>query len=301
MTALNRSRRRWIKRVALSAGAVVVGVAALAVVDADRADTGRPLFVRRLGDTGPLLVFLPGIGATTRYWELVVAPLRERYRLALVDLLGFGRSPKPWTTYSVDRHLAELERIITPLAAGGPVTLVGHSLGARLAVAYAARHPLQVRGLVLVSMPYFAGGDNAKRFLERRDHGWMWTHFVPFALSCLLGRRLLGWAAPMMAGDDVPREVAEDLNQMTWRSSTSTMWEVVYRYDLTADFERLSSGMPVTFLHGAQDESAPLSRIRDLARLRPSATVRMRDGADHSLPLKHRAWVREQIVGAVPP
>jgi pimeloyl-ACP methyl ester carboxylesterase len=301
MTPPSRSRRRWIKRVALGAGAVVVGVAALAVVDADRADTGRPLFVRRLGDTGPVLVFLPGIGATTRYWELVVAPLAERYRLALVELLGFGRSPKPWTTYSVERHLAELKRIITPLAAAGPVTLVGHSLGARLAVTYAARHPTHVRGLILVSIPYFAGGDNAKRFIERRHNGWIWTHFVPFALSCLLGRRLLGWAAPIMAGDDVPREVVEDLNQMTWRSSTSTMWEVIYRYDLTADFARLSANMHVTFLHGDRDESAPLSRILDIARPRPSSTVRVREGADHSLPLKHRAWVREQIVSAVSP
>lgn len=294
------SRRRLIKRAVLGAGAVAAGIAGLAVIDADREDTGRSLFVRRLGDRGPRLVFLPGTGATTRYWELVVGPLADRYRLALIDLLGFGRSPKPWTTYTVDRHLAELERVIAPLAPSGPVTLVGHSLGARLAVAYAARYPAQVGGLVLVNMPYFAGGDNATRFLARRDHGWLWTHMVPFALACLLGRRLLGWAAPMLAGD-VPREVAEDLNQMTWRSSTSTMWEVIYRYDLTDDFERLPISMPVAFLHGDQDQSAPLSRIRDLMRLRPSATLLVRAGRDHALPLKDRAWVREQIAGAVSP
>jgi pimeloyl-ACP methyl ester carboxylesterase len=296
---IRSARRVWIKRVALGAGVAAVGVAALAVADADHADTGQPLLMRRLGDTGPLLVFLPGIGATTRYWELVVGPLQYRYRLALIDLLGFGHSPKPWTTYSVERHLAELERIITPLAAAGPVTLVGHSLGARLAVAYAARHPTHVRGLILVSIPYFGGGDNAKRFIARRHNGWMWTHFVPFALSCLLGRRLLGWAAPMMAGDDVPREVVEDLNQMTWRSSTSTMWEVIYRYDLTADFARLSANMHVTFLHGDQDESAPLDGAQEIARRRPSATVHVREGADHRLPLEHRVWVREQIERAV--
>lgn len=294
------SRRRLIQRAALLAGVAAASIAALAIVDADREDTGGPLFVRRLGDTGPMLVFLPGIGATTRYWELVVAPLADRYRLALIDLLGFGQSPKPWVTYSVDRHLAELERVVAPLAAIGPITLVGHSLGARLAVAYAARHPAQVRGLVLVSLPYFAGGDNAKRFIERRDNGWMWTHFLPFALSCLLGRRLLGWAAPLMAGD-VPREVAEDLNKMTWRSSTSTMWEVIYRYDLTADFERLAPGMPVTLLHGDHDESAPLPRIRDLVRHRPTATLKVRAGAGHALPLKDGAWVREQIAHAIAP
>ncbi len=294
-----RSRRRWIKHVALGAGAAVVGVAALGIADADGADTGRHLFVRHLGDTGPLLVFLPGIGATTRYWELVVAPLRDRYRLALVDLFGFGRSPKPWTTYSVDRHLAELERIIAPLAASGPVTLVGHSLGARLAVTYAARHPTHVQNLVLVSLPYFAGGENAKRFLERGDSGWVRTHLVPLALWCLLGRRLLGWAAPMLAGD-VPREVVEDLNQMTWRSSTSTLWEVIYRYDLTGDLRRLAPDLPVTLLHGDRDESAPLSRIQEISRLRPSAELRVQHGARHDLPLKSRRWMREQIINAVP-
>lgn len=291
-------QRRSVKGVAIAAGAVATVIAALAVMDAAGDGDDGPLHLRQLGDTGPLVVFLPGIGATTRYWEYVVAPLADRCRLALIDLLGFGRSAKPWTKYSVDRHLAELERVIAPLAATAPVTLVGHSLGARLAVAYAARHPAQVRGLVLVSLPYFAGGDNAKRFLERRDHGWIWTHMVPFALSCLLGRRLFGWAAPMLAGD-VPREVAEDLNTMTWRSSTSTMWEVIYRYDLTADFERLAPGIPVTFLHGDQDRSAPLDRIHDMLRMRPSAALRVRAGADHGLPLSYRAWVREEIVHAV--
>ncbi len=287
MNAPNGSRRQLLKRVALGTGAALVGVAALGIADADNTDTGRPLFVRQLGDAGPIVVFLPGLGGTTRYWELVVAPLANRYRLVLVDLLGFGRSPKPWITYSLDRHLAELERVIAPLAAAGPVTLVAHSIGARLAVAYAARHPAEVRGLVLVSMPYFGGGENAKRFLERGDSGWMRTHMVPFALACLLGRRLLGWAMPLLAGD-VPREVAEDLNQMTWRSSTSTMWEVIYRYDLTADFGHLPSAMSVTFLHGDRDETAPLRRIRELGRLRPSATIAVREGAEHSLPLENR-------------
>ncbi len=298
MNAQEGSRRQWIKRVAIGTGVATLGIAALAVADADREDTGQSLFVRRLGDTGPLLVFLPGIGATTRYWELVVAPLADRYTLLLIDLLGFGRSPKPWTTYSVDRHVAELERVIAPLASLQPVTLVGHSLGARLAVSYAARHPSHVRGLVLVSMPYFAGGENAKRFLGRGDNGWVRTHLVPLALWCLLGRRLLGWAAPMMARD-VPREVAEDLNQMTWRSSTSTLWEVIYRYDLQGDLQRLSRDLPVTFLHGDQDQSAPLSRVQEIARHRPSTSLFVREGAAHDLPLKERQWIREQISGEV--
>lgn len=289
-----------LKRIAGAAAVAVGAIAVLGVADADRGDDARgPLYIREIGTVGPTLVFLPGIGATTRYWALVMAPLAAAARLVFVDLLGFGRSPKPWTTYTVDRHLDALHRAIGPAAMGGPITLVGHSLGARLAVAYAARYPGEVERLVLVSLPYFGGAERAKRYLrEQGATGWLWTHMLPFALACLLGRRLLGWAAPLVLRD-LPRPVAEDLNQMTWRSSTSTMWEVIYRHDLAADVARVPAGIPFLCLHGDHDESAPLDRMLTLRALHPNCIVRVYPGADHQLPIRHPAWVREQIAAAV--
>ncbi len=293
------TRRTFLQRAALGVGAIVASIASLAVADADRADTGQPLFTRALGASGPQIVFLPGIGATTRYWAFVVGALANRVRLLLVDLLGFGRSQKPWTTYTADRHIAELHRVLSPIAARRPFTLVAHSLGARLAVTYAARYPHEVERLVLISLPFFGGEEQAKTFIRsRHSSGWLWTHMIPFALACLLGRRLLGWAAPLLARD-VPREVAEDVNQMTWRSSTSTMWEVIYRYDLTADIRRLPPTLPVLCLHGDRDESAPLSRMQELRELHPNCVIRVYPGADHQLPLRQPQWVRDQIMAVV--
>jgi len=171
LLSIRISRRTMFKRALAGMGVLVAGIAALAIVDADRSELGKPLYQRTLGDGGPRLVFLPGIGATTRYWEWVVGSLATRMRLVLVDLLGFGRSPKPWTTYSVERHVNELHGVLGPLAAQGQLTLIGHSLGARLAVAYAARHPAQVERLVLVSMPYFGGGEKAMEFMRARESG----------------------------------------------------------------------------------------------------------------------------------
>ena len=72
-----------------------------------------------------------------------------------------------------------------------------HSVGARLALAYAAHYPDDVRQLVLVSMPYFGSGESAKGYIGRRGaQGWMMTHLVPAALACLVTRRVLGWALP---------------------------------------------------------------------------------------------------------
>jgi pimeloyl-ACP methyl ester carboxylesterase len=83
----------------VAAGALAGAAAALAVSEGDRgADAARPLFTDAVGAGGPTVVFLHGLGATTRYWGPRVTPLAARARLVLVDLLGFGRSPKPWTT-----------------------------------------------------------------------------------------------------------------------------------------------------------------------------------------------------------
>ena len=241
------------------------------------------------------MVFLPGIGATTRFWTYVLTTgggtaLAGRH--LLIDLLGFGRSAKPWATYDVERHVAELRRV---LGREGRITLVGHSIGARLAIAYAARYPEQVERLVLVSLPYFGDAEQAKRFFrDKGANGWIWTHLIPMALMCLFSRRLLGWAFPYLI-TSVPRVVAEDLTQMTWRSSTSTIWEVIYGHDLAADVRRVPATIPFLCLHGDRDDSAPLERMRELQAVHPNCVIRVQPGATHQLPLFHQAWVRAQI------
>lgn len=295
-----QSRRTALKRIGVVLGVAVVGGGAVAVSEGDDgADARRPLYTEPLQATppsaGPTIVFLPGLGATTRFWKTRVMALTANARLLLVDLLGFGRSPKPWEEYSVDRHIAALRQVLQPVAATGPLVLVGHSLGARLAVTYAARYPDEIAQLVLVSMPYFGPTESAKGYFGRRGaEGWIMTHMIPAAIACLVSRRLLGWALPSLIRD-VPREVAEDLNQMTWRSSTSTLWEVIYDYDLTPDLASVEGRIPMLCLHGDRDESAPLASMRELARTHRDWTVMVYPGATHALPLEQPAWVRTQI------
>jgi pimeloyl-ACP methyl ester carboxylesterase len=290
------SRRVVVKRIGIAMGVALAGTVVLGVADADRGEDGtRPLFSTLDGLGAPTLVFLPGIGATTRFWRYALTtgggPVLPGRHL-LIDLLGFGRSPKPWTTYDVERHVSELRRVLAPV---GRITLVGHSLGARLAIAYAARYPEQIERLVLISLPFFGDAEQAKRFFrDKGANGWVWTHLVPMALMCLFSRRLLGWAFPYLI-TSVPRVVAEDLTQMTWRSSTSTIWEVIYGHDLSSDVRALRRSLPLLCLHGDRDDSAPLDRMRELQALHPNCVIRVRNGATHQLPLFHQAWVRAQI------
>ena len=93
-----------------------------------RYDPGARLSVDVSGDGAEDLVFLHGLGGTHRYWTNGRDPLTfVNCRTVLVDLLGFGDSPRPWCRYSVDRHVRAL-RLSLPQS--GAMTLVAHSMGA---------------------------------------------------------------------------------------------------------------------------------------------------------------------------
>jgi pimeloyl-ACP methyl ester carboxylesterase len=209
----------------------------------------------------------------------------------LVDLLGFGDSPKPWCRYTVDRHLDALD---AALAGHGDMTLVGHSLGAVLAVAYASRHPAVVRRVVLLSLPYFGSQANAYRWFRRTPGGWIYTNMVATALACVFTRLVIGKLLPYLLRD-IPRSIAEDLVKHNFLSSTTSMWEVLYRHNLAADALALPVELPVYCVHGTRDSTAPVGGVLRLAAGRPNWHVALLDGVDHHPWLRQPDRCREVI------
>ena len=240
---------------------------------------GGSLYIETRGRGGRTLVFLPGLGGTTRYWAPRVEPLESDFQLVLVDLLWFGQSPKPWKKYSVEQHISALHRSLRPVA---PFTLIGHSLGAVLALAYAATYPAEVKSLVLMGMPYFSSRRDAYHYYRQGPvrGGWLFTNTALAMTACILTRRVFSRLLPYLLRD-VPREVAEDLVKHTWRSSTSSLWEVIYRHDLNADIERLPAETGVLCIHGDQDVMAPLPAIEHCALNRANWEVSVLPGVDH--------------------
>lgn len=144
------------------------------------------------GIDGPTLVFIPGLSGTTRYWQGRLGALEKNYRILLVDPLSFGDSPKPWSRYTVDRHVDALYEI---LKNEKRFALVGHSMGILLSIAYAARHPEQVERLVLLSIPFFGSAKEASRFFSSQPvpFGWFFSNMVLAAVICIITRRVFGW------------------------------------------------------------------------------------------------------------
>ena len=105
---------------------------------------------------GPVVVLLHGIASSGATFGRLLPLIDERHRCISIDLLGFGESPVPeGATYTIEEHVAALDRTIDSLGLREPFILVGHSLGALLAARYATQHRREVRHLVLVSPPVY--------------------------------------------------------------------------------------------------------------------------------------------------
>ena len=107
------------------------------------------LAVRTLGDAGPWVVFVHGLFGQGKNWTTIAKGLTDRYRVALIDLPNHGHSP--WTDRVDYLDMAEL--LATELEhLGEPVTLVGHSMGGKVAMQLALRRPELLRALVVVDV-----------------------------------------------------------------------------------------------------------------------------------------------------
>ena len=117
--------------------------------------------------SGPAVVFTHGFGRTGDTWAPLVEALAGDHHVVTWDLRGHGRSPAPSGTYTREDALADLAGIVDRAMGegGGPVLLVGHSLGGYLALAYTLGHPETVRGLALLSTgPGFRNPDSMEKF-----------------------------------------------------------------------------------------------------------------------------------------
>jgi esterase len=115
------------------------------------------LHVLRLGEDGSHVVFLHGLFGQGRNWMTIAKALSDRHRVTLVDLPNHGRSA--WAEH-VD-YLDMATQVAAVLETDGPATVVGHSMGGKVAMALALTRPELVERLVVADMSPVDYGDEA--------------------------------------------------------------------------------------------------------------------------------------------
>ncbi len=107
------------------------------------------LAARTVGEAGPRVVFVHGLFGQGKNWTTAAKGLTDGHRVTLLDLPNHGHSP--WTDRVDYVDMAQL--VAAELESfGEPVTLVGHSMGGKVAMQLALRRPELLRGLVVVDI-----------------------------------------------------------------------------------------------------------------------------------------------------
>ena len=102
-------------------------------------------------DNGPPLVLMHGLSGNQRTWKPVLPYLIERYQLFTIDQRGHGWSGHPGK-YHIDMMAWDAVRFFQDVI-GEKVYLVGHSMGARIALRLAADHRDLLKAVVLEDPP----------------------------------------------------------------------------------------------------------------------------------------------------
>jgi pimeloyl-ACP methyl ester carboxylesterase len=239
---------------------------------------GLKLHVRITGpESAPAVVMLHGLGASLHTWEAWATGLPE-YRVIRFDLPGFGLTgPDPTNNYSDARSIAVITALLDELGVTR-ASLVGHSMGGRIAWQFAAARPDRVERLVLVSPDGFASpGFEYGKAPQVPALASLMRHVLPrFVLRMNLEP---GYADPGVVSDELLTRYHDLLRAPGVRGALLERTRQIMLTDPAPTLRRIRA--PVLLLWGEQDAMIPFRNSSDYLRLLPDSRLAPLPGVGH--------------------
>ena len=247
------------------------------------------LHTRDLGVGTSGVVLLHGLGASNAYWGAAYDTLAETGRLVVPDLLGFGRSPRPPSGYTLAEHVDALVTVLDERGLTGPIVVGAHSFGCLVALALAERCPNRVAAVVGFCPPLYPDQASAGKLIG--GLGWLEHQLVnnePWAeitCNCVCKHRRTAAVIASLIRPGLPAVIRRDGVRHSWASYSESFREIS---SATQSRRWLANiHVPVQLVAGSEDPVTDLVYLRELAGLLPYVALTTCNGADHDLPLTH--------------
>ncbi len=243
---------------------------------------------------GSPVVFVHGMTASLRYWQDITQEVSKTHRVIAVDLLGFGHSPKSSAVrYGPATHIACIMKTLDHAGVTEPFTVVGHSMGALLALRMGAMYPRKIKKMVLVSMPVYRSPEESQKHITkgtkiRQLAYYGWTSRLLCTTWCTFLRPLSRRLAPMYIKNQ-PKRVAEDGVLHSWQSFSQSLEHVIANQDVEKDL--LAATGPVSLIYGTSESKITLDNLHRIS-VPAFVEVEMLEGT-HNLPLEHPDYIAQ--------
>ena len=226
----------------------------------------------------PVVVLLHGFGSSLHTWEPWAQALAGTRRVIRYDLPGAGLTgADPTGDYSDERGMQVLLALLDQLGVAR-ASVVGHSMGGRLAFRFAAAHPGRVDKLVLVAPDGFASpGFEYDKAPEVPALARLMRHALPKALL----RMSLEPAyadTRLMTDDTVTRYHDMMLAPGVRDALLARMGQMMLR-EPTAVLKTIRA--PTLLVWGDKDAMIPVANAQDYLRVLPDARIVTLPGVGH--------------------
>lgn len=245
---------------------------------------GGRLYYESIG-AGPVVVLLHGGNLDLRMWDPQLTVLKRHFRVIRYDARGFGRSTPADTSFRADVDLSVLLQHLAVHRA----SLVGLSLGGRIAIDFALHHPEMVDKLVLAG-PGLSGWKD----WSTEDTTWVGLVRKAGAANDSVGMAMAWLTSDYMRPAMEQPLLAKQLRALA--SDNATYWMRVFRHgDLEREAEppalgRLSLIRSPTLLVVGDRDSPVIRRIVDtLATSIAGSDVVVIRGAGHMVNMERPA------------
>lgn len=221
------------------------------------------------------LIFIHGSGGDHTAWLNQYTQLKEKYNLAMIDLPGHGRSEGKGESHIKD-YSVWINKLLDVLKMNKPI-LVGHSLGAAIALQCAVDYPREINGIVCLG-------------------GGIRMPVNPFMLEFLKTNpaEIPADIIDLMCKFSLAKENRVRLSELLQKNVSQSKVKILYgdlsacnELDLTGEVEKIT--VPALIICGVEDKMTPPDLSRELAAKIQKSSLEIIAGAGHMVMLEQPA------------
>lgn len=233
---------------------------------------------------GPNLLLIHGVGMRAEYWSNITADLKQFFRLTVIDMPGHGESPVYTTP---DPALTDYTDSIAELLVerDEPTFVVGHSMGAIIAMDLAVRYATSIAGIGVLNGVYRRSADALSAINERVAELSSGGLSSPDAT-------LVRWFGENPTGINAASALAcrdwlGQANQAGYRDA----YRAFANADAPTDDQLKHLQCPALFMTGSLEPNSTPAMSRSMAELVPQSKCVIVTEARHMMSMTHGAAV----------